>query len=148
MIVQAVKVVLEESELAAQVRKGLGAVSQLKEMTFGLVPGAVIVGGKFQVGFAIPFETRWTVEVLEQGLRLGVRLSHVSVGMIGMSASMVSSQVMAALAQKLQGVPGVAVENDVIMLDPAVVLASKGIRLEAQVKRIDVQQGRVEVEAG
>jgi hypothetical protein len=148
MIVQAVKVVLEESELAAQVRAALGAVSQLKEVTFGLVPGAVIVGGKFQLGFAIPFETQWTVEVLEQGLRLGVRLAHVSVGLIGMSASMVSSQVMAALAQKLQGVPGMAVENDAIMLDPAVVLASKGVRLEAQVKRISVLQGCVEVEAG
>ena len=148
MIVQSVKVVLEESELAAQVRTSLGAVSQLKEVTFGLVPGAVIVGGKFQLGFAIPFETQWTVEVLEQGLRLGVRLAHVSVGLIGMSASMVSSQVMAALAQKLQGVPGMAVENDAIMLDPAVVLASKGVRLEAQVKRISVLQGCVEVEAG
>ncbi len=146
MIIQALKVVLEEAELAAKVQDGLSAVKQLKDVTFGLVPGAVKVGGKFQVGFAIPFETQWTVEVLEQGRRLGVRLAHVSVGLIGMSAAMVTSQVMGALAQKLQGVPGVAVENDVILLDPAVLLAAKGVRLDAPVKRIGVLQGRVELE--
>ena len=146
MIIQALKVVLEEAELAAKVQEGLGAVKQLKDVTFGLVPGAVNVGGKFQVGFSIPFETRWTVDVLEEGRRLGVRLAHVSVGMIGMSAAMVSSQVMGALAQKLQGVSGARVENDRILLEPAVLLASKGIRLESPVKRIDVVQGRVEIE--
>lgn len=146
MIIQALKVVLEEAELAAKVKEGLGAVKQLKDVTFGLAPGAVNVGGKFQVGFAIPFETQWSVEVLEQGRRLGVRLAQVSVGMIGMSAAMVTSQVMGALAQKLQGVAGVNVERDVIMLEPALLLATKGIRLEASVKRIDVMQGRVEIE--
>ena len=83
MIIQALKVVLEEAELAAKVQAGLGAVKQVKDVTFGLVPGAVKVGGKFQVGFSIPFETEWTVEVLEQGRRLAVRLAHVSAGMLG-----------------------------------------------------------------
>jgi len=148
MIIQRLNVVLEEAELAAQVRGVLSAVSQLKDVTFGLAPGAVNVGGKFQVGFAIPFETRWTVEVLEQGRRLGVRLAHVSVGLIGLSASMVTSQVMSALAQKLQGVPGVSVENEAVMLDPAVLLAAKGIRLEAPVNRIGVTPGQVEIDIG
>ena len=146
MIIQALKVVLEEAELAAKVQEGLGAVKQLKDVTFSLVTGAVKVGGKFQVGFSIPFETQWTIEVVDQGRTLGVRLAQVSVGMIGMSAAMVSSQVMGALAQKLQGVSGARVENDRILLEPAVLLASKGIRLESPVKRIDVVQGRVEIE--
>jgi len=146
MIIQALKVVLEEAELASKVQEGLGAVKQLKDVTFGLVPGAVNVGGKFQVGLSIPFETRWTVDVLEEGRRLGVRLAHVSVGMIGMSAAMVTSQVMGALAQKLQGVSGVSVENDVILVEPALLLAAKGIRLDAPVKRLNVVQGRVEIE--
>ena len=67
MVIQSLKVILEEAELAAKVRDLLGGVSQLKEATLRLVPGAAEVGGKFQVGFAIPFETRWTVEVLQQG---------------------------------------------------------------------------------
>ena len=146
MIIQALKVVLEEAELASKVQEGLGAVKQLKDVTFGLVPGAVNVGGNFQVGFSIPFETRWTVDVLEEGRRLGVRLAHVSVGMIGMSAAMVTSQVMGALAQKLQGVSGVSVENDMILVEPALLLAARGIRLDAPVKRINVVQGRVEIE--
>ena len=146
MIIQALKVVLEEAELAAKVQAGLGAVKQVKDVTFGLVPGAVKVGGKFQVGFSIPFETEWTVEVLEQGRRLAVRLAHVSAGMLGMSAAMVSSQVMGALAQKLTGMSGVAVENDVIMFEPSVLLAERGIRLDAAIKRIDVLQGRIEIE--
>ncbi len=146
MIIQALKVVLEEAELASKVQERLGAVKQLKEVTFGMVPGAVTVGGKFQMGFAIPFETRWTVEVVEQGRRLGVRLAHVSVGMIGMSAALVTSQVMGALAQKLQGVSGVSIENEVILVEPAVLLAAKGIRLDAPVKRINVMQGRLEIE--
>lgn len=146
MIIQALKIVLEEAEMTAKVQEGLGAVKQVKDVTFGLVPGAVKVGGKFQVGFAIPFETQWTVEVMEQGRRLGVRLAQVSVGPIGMSAAMVTSQVMGALAEKLQGVPGVSMENDVILLEPSVLLATKGIRLDAPVKRIDVMQGRVEIE--
>jgi hypothetical protein len=148
MIIQGLKLVLEEAELAVKVREALGAVGQLKEVTFGLAPGAVSVGGKFQVGFAIPFETRWTVDVLEQGRWLAVRLAQVSVGVIGLSAAMLTSQVMSALAQKLQGTPGVAVESDVILLDPAVLLAAKGIRLEAPVRRIGVAQGRVEIEIG
>ena len=146
MIIQALKVVLEEAELAAKVQAGLGAVKQVKDVTFGLVPGAVKVGGKFQVGFSIPFETEWTVEVLEQGRRLAVRLAHISAGMLGMSAAMVSSQVMGALAQKLTGMSGVAVENDVIMFEPSVLLAERGIRLDAAIKRIDVLQGRIEIE--
>ena len=146
MIIQALKVVLEEAELAAKVQAGLGAVKQVKDVTFGLVPGAVKVGGKFQVGFSIPFETEWTVEVLEQGRRLAVRLAHISAGMLGMSAAMVSSQVMGALAQKLTGMSGVAVENDVIMFEPSVLLAERGVRLDAAIKRIDVLQGRIEIE--
>lgn len=146
MVIQALKIVLEEAELAAKVQAGLGAVGQLKEVTLGLLPGVVKVGGKFQVGFAIPFETQWTVEVLQSGLKLGVRLAHVSVGFFGMSAATVSQQVMGALAQKLQGVSGIAVENDVIVIEPAVLLAAKGVRLEAPVKRVDVLQGRVEIE--
>ena len=146
MIIQALKVILDEVELAAKVRDCLGAVSQVKEVTFGLSPGMVNVGGKFQVGFAVPFETRWTIDVSEQGRRLGVRLAHVSVGLIGMSAAAVASQVMGALAQKLQGVSGVTVEDGVLLLEPSVLLAAKGIRLEAPVKRIEVTQGRVEIE--
>ena len=148
MIIQALSVVLDEAEIAAKLRDGLAAAGQLKEVTFSLVPGTVKVGGKFQVGFAIPFETQWTVGVLEQGRKLSVRLAHVSVGMVGLSAAMVTSQIMSALAAKLQGVAGLAVESDVIALDPAVLLAAKGIRLEAPVRRVDVQQGRVVIEIG
>lgn len=148
MIIQALRIVLEEAEMAARLRDGLAAVNQLKEVTFSLVPGAVKVGGKFQVGFSIPFETQWTASVLGTGQKLAVRLAQVSVGMIGLSAAMVTSQVMSALSQKLQGVAGLVVENDTIMLDPAVLLAAKGIRLAAPVRRIDVMQGYVEIEIG
>jgi len=148
MIIQALRVVLEEAELAAKLKDGLAAASQLKEVTFSLVPGAVKVGGKFQVGFSIPFETEWTVSVLDAGRGLAVRLAQVSVGMIGLSAAMVSSQVMNALSQKLQGVAGLVVENDAVLLDPAVLLASKGVRLAATVRRIDVMRGSVEIEVG
>lgn len=146
MIVQALKVVLEEAEIAAKVKEALGGVSQLKNVTFGLAPGVVKIGGQFQVGVSIPFDTQWSVEVLESGRKLGVKLSNVSVGFFGVGASTVSAQVMGALAQKLRGVPGVLVENDVIALDPAVLLAAKGVRLEAPVRRVAVMQGRVEVE--
>lgn len=146
MIIQALKVVLEEAELAAKVRDGLGAVGQLKEVTFGLLPGVVKVGGKFQVGFAIPFETQWTVEVMQSGSKLGVRLAHVSVGFFGMNAATVSQQVMGALAQKLQGVAGVVVADDVIVIEPAVLLAAKGVRLESPITRVDVVLGRIEIE--
>ncbi|HNX35417.1 MAG TPA: hypothetical protein PKM57_12360 [Kiritimatiellia bacterium] len=148
MIIQSLRVVLEEAQIAAKLKGGLAAANQLKDVTFSLMPGTVKVGGKFQVGFAIPFETHWTADVLDQGRRLGVRLSHVSVGMIGLSAAMVTSQVMNALSQKLQGVAGLSVENDTILLDPAVLLAAKGIRLDAPVRRIDVKQGSVEIEVG
>lgn len=148
MIIQALKIVLAESEIAAKLRDGLSAANQLKDVTFGLEPGTVKVGGKFQIGFSIPFETHWTASVLEQGRRLGVRLSHVSVGMLGMSKTMAASQIMGALSQKLQGVDGVAVEQDLIVLDPAVLLSAKGIHLDAPVRRIDVLPGRIEIEVG
>jgi len=148
MIIQALKVVLEEAQIAARLKDGLAAANQLKDVTFSLVPGTVKVGGKFQVGFPIPFETQWTASVLERDRKLAVRLAHVSVGMIGLSASMVTSQVMNALSQKLQDVPGLVVENDTIILEPAVLLAAKGIRLDAPVRRVDVMQGRVEIEIG
>lgn len=148
MIIQALKVVLEEDELSVRVRNGLGSVQQLKDVTFGLVPGAVKVGGKFHVGFSIPFETQWTADVFDDGRRLGVRLAHVSVGMMGLSPAMVSSQVMQALSQKLEGVAGVAVENDVIVLEPSILLAAKGIAMDVPVKRVGLLQGRVEIEIG
>mgnify|MGYP003613694590 CR=1 FL=1 len=148
MIIQALRIVLEEAEIAAKLREGLSAAGQLKDLSFGLVPGTVKIGGKFQVGFSIPFDTEWTVGVMEQGRRLGVRLAKVSVGMLGMSTSMASTQIMSALAQKLQGVTGVAVEQDTILLEPALLLAAKGVRLDAPVKRIDVIDGRVEIEIG
>jgi len=143
-----VKVVLEEHELAVRVLPGLSAVQQLKDVTFGLAPGAVKIGGKFQVGFSVPFETQWTTDVLEHGRKLGVRLAHVSVGLMGLTPAMVSSQVMNVLSQKLQGIAGVAVENEVIILEPSVLLASKGIGMDVPVKRVDVFQGRVEIEVG
>ena len=148
MIIQALKVVLEEAELAAKVRDGLSAVNQLKDVTFGLAPGVVELAGKFQVGFSIPFATQWSVEVLPSGNKLGVRLAHVSVGFFGMSAETVSAQVMGALAQKLTGVAGVVVESDMILIEPALLLSEKGIRLEAPIKRVAVLQGRVEIEIG
>jgi hypothetical protein len=146
MIIQALRVMVDEAEIAAKVKEGLGAVSQLKEVSFGLAKGIVKIGGKFQVGFAIPFETHWAVEVLQPDCRLGVRLANVSVGFFGVSADTVRAQVMGALSQKLQNASGVRVENDVIVVDPALLLAAKGIRLDAPVKRVDVMQGRVEIE--
>lgn len=146
MIIQALKVVVDEAEVAAKIRDGLGGVSQLKEITFGLAAGAVKIGGKFQVGFAIPFETQWGVEVLSPEGRLGVKLTNVTVGFFGVSADTVRAQVMAALAQKLQGTPGLSVENDVIVVDPALLLAGRGIRLGAPVRRVDVMPGRIEIE--
>ncbi len=146
MIIQALKVVVDEAEIAARVRDGLGGVSQLKDVTFGLADGVVKIGGKFQAGFAIPFETHWAVEVRQPDCRLGVKLSRVSVGFFGVSADTVRAQVISALAQKLQNASGVCVENDVIVVDPALLLAAKGIRLEAPVKRLDVVGGRVEIE--
>jgi hypothetical protein len=146
MIVQALKVVLEEADVAQRFREGLGSVGQLKDLTCNLLPGAVKVAGKFQLGLAVPFETQWTVEVLEAGRRLGVRLAHVSVGFFGVNAASVSQQVMGALAQKLQGVSGVAVENDVILIEPSVLLASKGVRLEGPIRRFELLQGRAEIE--
>jgi hypothetical protein len=148
MIVQALKVVLEEAEIAAKVKEALGGVSQLKEVTFGLAPGVVKIGGQFQVGVPIPFDTQWSVEVLASGRKLGVKLANVSVGFFGMSAAAVSGQVMGALAQKLRGVPGVAVEGEMIVLEPAALLAAKGVRLDAPVRRLTVLAGRVEVEVG
>lgn len=146
MIIQSLEIVLEEDDVAAWVRRGLSAVDQVKELTFGLEPGRVRLGGKFQVGFSVPFETQWSVDVLESGRKLGVRLAHVSVGFFGMSAETVSAQVMGALEKKMQGVAGMAVENDVIVIEPAVLLAAKGIRLNASIKRIEVKQGCVKIE--
>ena len=146
MIIQALRVMVDEAEIAAKIKDGLGAVNQLKDVTFGLAKGVVKIGGKFQVGFAIPFETHWAVEVLQPECHLGVKLSNVSVGFFGVSADTVRAQVMGALSQKLQNAAGVRVENDVIVVDPALLLAAKGIRLEAPVKRVDVLQGRIEIE--
>lgn len=145
MIIQGLKLVLEETDVSAWMQRGLGAVNQVRDVTFSLVPGAAKLGGKFQVGFSVPFDTRWSVEVLPGG-KLGLKLSDLSVGFFGMSAATVRQQVMGALAQKLQGVAGVAVDDDVIVVDPAVVLLAKGIRLEAPVRRVDVKQGRLELE--
>ena len=146
MIIQALKVMLDEAEIAAKVKDGLGAVSQLRDVTLGLAQGVVKIGGKFQVGFAIPFETHWSVEVLPPASRLGVKLANVTVGFFGVSADTVRTQVMSALAQKFQGASGVCVENDVIVVDPALLLAGKGIRLDAPIKRVDVVPGRIEIE--
>jgi hypothetical protein len=148
MIIQALKVVLEETELAVKVKEALSAVSQLKDVTFGLAPGVVKVDGKFQVGLSIPFETQWTVAVLQAENKLGVRLAHMSVSFFGMNAATMSTQVMAALAQKLQGVPGLAVESNTILIDLAVLLATRGIRLEAPVRRVAILQGRAEIDVG
>jgi len=146
MIIQGLKIVLEESDVATWVRSGLSAVDQVKELTFGLVPGIAKLGGKFQVGFSVPFETQWSVDVLESGRKLGVRLAHISIGFFGMNAETVSAQVMGALAKKIQNVAGMAVENDVIVIEPAVLLASKNIRLSAPIRRVEVKLGCVEIE--
>lgn len=148
MVIQALKLVLAEGEIAEKLRLGLSSAQQLKDVTVGLEPGTVKLGGKFQVGFSIPFETQWTASVMHEGRRLGVRLSAVSVGMLGMNKSMATTQIMSALAQKLQGVSGVAVEEDLILLDPSTLLSASGIHLDAVVKRIDVLPGRVEIEVG
>lgn len=146
MIIHALKVLVDEAEIAAKVKEGLGAVNQLKDVTFGLAKGVVKIGGKFQAGFSIPFETHWAVEVLQPDCRLGVKLANVSVGFFGVSADTVRAQVMNALAQKLQNASGICVENDVIVVDPVLLLAAKGVRLGAPVKRVDVMPGRVEIE--
>ncbi len=148
MVIQALKIVLTEREIAERLQVGLASAQQLKDVTLGLEPGSVKVGGKFQVGFSIPFETQWTASVMHEGRRLGVRLSAVSVGMLGMNKSMATTQIMGALAQKLQGVNGVAVEEDQILLDPVTLLSARGIHLDATVKRIDVLPGRLEIEVG
>ncbi len=139
-------VVVEEGEVAAYVRQALGGVSQLKEVTVGLGDGTVTIGGAFQAGLAIPFESVWSAECLDSGRRVGVRLVSVSVRFFGLSSANLSAQVMAAVAQKFEGVPGVSLDGERILLDPQVLLASRGVRLEGAVRRIAVRPGRVEVE--
>lgn len=146
MIIQALSVVVDEADIAARLKEGLSSVSQLKDVTFSLAKGVVKIGGKFQVGFAIPFETHWSAEVLQPEGRLGVKLANVSVSFFGVSADTVRAQVMGALSQKLQNVAGVQVEGDLIVVDPVALLAARGVRLGAPVKRVDVLPGRVEIE--
>ncbi len=146
MIIRALNMAFAEADVAAKLRDGLGSVSQLRDMTFVLTDGGVKIGGKFHVGFAIPFETHWTLDVIRPDGRLSVKLANISVGFFGMSADTVRAQVMGALAQKLGGATGVSVENDAIMVDPAALLAAKGIRLEAPVRRVVVTAGHIEVE--
>jgi len=148
MFVRALHVVIEEAEIAARVRKALDGVGQIMDLTFACDAGVVKIGGKFQMGLSVPFATDWTAEALENGRKLGVRLAKVSVSLFGLSAANVSAQVMNVLAQKLRGVPGVEVRSDVLEIDPAALLADKGVRLEGRVRRIDVLPGRVEVEVG
>jgi len=146
MIVQGLKLVLEEADLSALLSNGLSAVNQVKELSVKFAPGCAKLSGKFQVGFAIPFETQWTAEVLDFGRKLGLRLSDVSVGFFGMNADAVRTQLMDALAKKLEGARGAAVDGDVIVVEPALLLAAKSVRLEAPIKRLTIQQGCVELE--
>ncbi len=146
MIIHGLKLVLEEADVARRIRDGLGAVGPIKDLTFGLVPGAVKIAGNFHVGFAVPFETQWTIDVFEDGRKLGVRLADVSVGFFGMNAATVRTHVMGALEQKLRDVSGVAVEDGVIVLDPALLLTAKGVHLASPVRRIEVKQGCVEID--
>lgn len=148
MVIQSLSVVVEEHELASRVCDRLSAVPQLKDVTVGLVPDAVVIGGKFHVGFAIPFKTQWTVEVLDEGRKLGVRLAQVSVGMLGLGASTVSEQVMNALSSKLQNVAGVTVASDRIVLDPVILLAARGVVLQGPVSRVDLSQGQAAIVIG
>ncbi len=148
MVVQELKLVVEESDVVSRLRASLGEVNQVRDVNFALTPGLVRIGGKFQAGLTIPFDTQWSVDVLEGGQRLGVKLAGVSVGFFGMSAATVTEQVMGALAQRLKDVAGISVEGDSIMLDPDILLAEKGIRLGAPISRIEIKQGCVELEVG
>lgn len=148
MVVQKLMLVLEEADVVSRLRKGLDSVGQVRDVSFSLVPGLVRIGGKFQAGIPIPFDTQWSVDLQEGGRRLGVKLAGVSVGFFGLSAETVTSQIMGALAQRLQSVPGLAVEGDTLVLDPAVLLAEKGVRLGAEIRCVEVKQGCVEIEVG
>lgn len=148
MVVHQLRLVMEESDVVLRLRAGLDAVDRVKDVNFSLTPGLVRIGGNYQAGLSIPFDTQWSVKVSDDGWRLEVKLAGVSVGFFGVSAAMVASQVMAALAARLKDVSGVSVEDDVIVLDSAVLLIEKGIRLGAPLARVEIKQGCVEIEVG
>jgi len=58
MVVQELKLVVEESDVVSRLRASLGEVNQVRDVNFALTPGLVRIGGKFQAGLTIPFDTQ------------------------------------------------------------------------------------------
>ncbi len=138
MVIKTVDLLMENSDLQTLLTRAVTSTEKLQELNLTLENDAIVLSGKMKLGLTLPFKTRWGIQVSDDGSVLQLSLSSLSVGLPGMPADAMSSQLMNMLATRLARHDSVRVERDTISITLTPLLAECGIHLESAVRELCV----------
>lgn len=149
MLIERLRLVVEEGEAAAWAARLLEGTEELKAPRVGFEPGALIFEGRLRVPLAgdVPFRTAWAVEMGAEG-RVAVRLTQASAFGWSGGSGFLTGLIMGKVRERLGRRPGCAVEGDCVLFDPALLLAGLPVDVRIRVASVSLEAGRFVLEAG
>jgi len=147
MIINSLMLVVEVDDLQRIFSRITGDVDKIRDLRVEFLSDKIVVGGKLSIGLSIPFKTIWQARIMNEGRSAVLTLAGVSVAMVGMGDEMITSQVLSALAGKLNGYEAVRVDGKEIIVDLQPALEAHGITLNAELKRLEITPSGIVLEA-
>lgn len=143
MEIHALRAVFREQELTTLAVQAAEDDPRIQELTVRLSPEGISIQGVYQFVVGMPFETVWEVGVHEG--RLVARLGTVRVARLGVS--MFRGMLLGALADAAKKVEGLALHQDMLLLDLDRLLAAKGFPSRTNLRRVQCGPGTLLIEA-
>jgi hypothetical protein len=147
MFIERLRLVVEEAEAVPWCYRLLAGHSDIEEPRLTFNPGFLAFEGKVRVPLAglIPFRTEWSAAVEDPGI-ICVRLERASAFGWGGGSGFLRGLIMGQVESRLAGRPGLKMEKDRILVDPAPLLAGLPVAVRLHVAALTLEAGRVVLE--
>jgi hypothetical protein len=146
MDIQFLRLHLTDHDLRPVAARLAAQADGIDELSVRLTPDGVAAGGKYPTpfGFKVAFETLW--EVTADGPDVRSRL--VSLKVAGVTAGLLRGALMKMVRDAVEGLPGVSVVDDSVILRVEEAAKAHGVELRVRWTAIRMKEGECIVEAG
>jgi hypothetical protein len=144
MEIQALKVVITETDLNELAQKHLPDDQSLDDVQIRIAADGITLKGKYQLFINVSFETQWEVGVQEG--KLTARLANIRA--MGMPGSIFKSAVLKLVGDAAKAEPWLAVEQELLIVDVDRALMTRGLRGKTNLTRVLCQAGLMIFEGG
>ena len=145
MILHALHLTINDSDLTANLPKAFEQVKQIKDPELRFEQNSVVFAGKFLAGpLPVPFQAHCELKTADDGETLVVRLSKVKAAFFSGGGEAIVS----AIKQQMPAIDGVKAEGDSFYIRVTAIASQRGFGVTGKIKEIAVTPGKLTLNIG